>query len=427
MNIKYIIGGITVTAITIITGGSLYADQKLEKIYQMQHDSALKIKVNEFDMGLLSGKAKTTVSLALDPCYPENTLSFEVMEDIKRNFTGYTITSRIAYPYEVEQQLKRFFNDQDPLTLTSQLYWSGKAKLHLHSPTLQHQEGDFFLQSKGIDFKLDLAEQDYKHLKDISLIVPSVTFRDQQNYFEVNNLKFNTNDLHLAKLIPNSKSIFSADAIRIKSYSTYGKNIDFNFEKLNGLTENILKDQAFQLKNSFSIEEIQMGEQSTKGTLKFNLAITDVDEKLFQNFYQVIDRNSSVCNSNADQEVLQAFLKVLGQGLKIESKENIIAFNNESQLRADFEASLNKGNYQNLDTLMATLPMQLTAQGRVETSKEFLAHLVSLGQASTITNKSDYVDGLIQNLMVQGMLQTQGNKLVSRFEYKFGEPRFTNY
>ena len=172
---------------------------------------------------------------------------------------------------------------------------------------------------------------------------------------------------------------------------------------------------------------MQLNEKTDTGKLKFNVDIKEVNEKLFQDFYEVIDKNSSVCNKNADQEILQAFLKVLGQGISIESKENLFSFNEKSQFSADFEASLNKGDYKNLELLMTVLPMQLTAQGRLETSKTFLNDLLSIGANQTNFQQSGYLDGLIENLIIQGMAQHHGDKLVSRFEYKFGEPRFSNY
>lgn len=426
MNVGYILGGVAATTVIILIGGNIYADKKLQDFYQLNHNSALQIKVNTFDMGLLSGEAKSTVSLNLDPCHPQDKLSFEVIDTIKRHPTGYVIHSRILYPYQTEQNLKRIFGQQDPLRLETKIKWSGAAQFHLSSPVIEHKDDDFFFQSKGMDLKFNLSPTDYKHFQDFSLVIPAITIGDQSNYFALEQFNAKTNHMHLSKIIPNATSEASAHLIRFKSYSPHSYGVDVNLQQLKAKSQILSNNKLLNLKNSFEIEKITLADAATTGKVKFNLSVNELDAAKFQTFYDVIDRNSTVCNPNAEQEILNAFLDMLGQGVKVASKENIFSLG-KSQITTEFEATLNKGKYDNLDMFVAALPMQLTAQGRLETSRAFIHDILTLSPQHDQNTSMEQVETIIQQLSAQGMLKEDGNRLVSRFEYKFGEPRFSNY
>lgn len=426
MKVGYIIGGVTATTLAIFIGGNLYADKKLKSFYQLNHNSALHIKVSEFNMGFLSGEAKSTVSLNLDPCHPQDKLSFEIIDTIKRHPTGYVIHSRILYPYETEQNLKRLFGQQDPLNIETKIKWSGAAKLHLNSPVVDHKDGDFFFQSKGMDLTFDVSSKDHKHFQNISLNIPAITLGDASNYFALEQLNAKANQMHLSKIIPNTVSEVSAHLMRFKSYSSYSYGVDVNLQQLKAKNQVSSKNNVFNFKNNFEINKIMLADSTSTGKLKLNLAINDLDSAKFQTFYDVINRNSNICNPNADHEILKAFLDVLGQGIKIDSKDNIFSLG-DSQITSEFEATLNKGKYDNLEMLTAALPMQLTAQGRLETSRAFIHEMLKFSPPHHQTNSVEQVEAIIQQLSMQGMLKADGEQLVSRFEYKFGEPRFSNY
>ena len=426
MNNKLIIGGAGLGILAIFGGGNLYADQQLKKFYHSAQHSTLKVTTNEYNMGLFSGQAKKTVSLMLDPCQPDDLLSFDVIDHIKRGVTGYNIESRIALPAETEKQLKSFFNNKDPLSLDTQVSWFGKVKLHLHSPEIKHQKDNIILESKGIDFKLNTNTKDPKSFYDLDLSIPLIIATDQDNQFELKNLKLKGDQFHLSKLLPSSVSTFSTDKFRIKNHSISEQPFDLNLENMKGKSENIIKDNKLYLKNTFEIQSVQLNQQSEKGALKFNFNALDIDAKAFEAFYAVVDRNSTTCAPNADKENIEALIKVLEKGVKIESKDNVFAFHPNSQLRLDTEAKFTAGKYDNIDMLIAALPTQLTAEGQITTSKTFINDLLSIGQKSALSNNPAQLDRMIEGMIAQGMLKQNGNQLISKFEYKFGEPRFLN-
>lgn len=417
------LGGALGACAVIITGGNLYADQKLKDFYQNStHNSGLSIKSTEFDMGLLSGHATSTVEFILDPCQPNDKISIQVTDQISRGIFGYTSTSKIHYSDKVKTELNKFFGQQEPLLIKTSLNWLGNAKVNITSPAIDHKDAEFYLNSKGVELSFESNNKDFKLIKNIVFNMPSLTVGDNENYFSMDKLHLNANQVHMTQIINNSDIDLSLNLMRIKTYGPYPT--DFNIEKINTLSKTKIDNDLLNITNQFKIGNFSLPNANKTGNLQFNFDIKDINSTALQAMYNTIEEGSKTCQPDNEQKIIQAMLDIFEHGAKIESKNNLIKIG-ESTLASEFSAILGKGQYDNIDMFAAAAPMQFTAEGRVDTSRAFILELLKLNPRQA--DQADaQVDQVIAQLQSQGMLKQEGQKITSKFEYKYGAPRFTN-
>lgn len=417
------LGGTLGACAVIITGGNLYADQKLKDFYQHStQSSGLSIKSNEFDMGLFSGHAKSTVEFILDPCKPNDKISFQVTDQISRGIFGYTSTSKINYSDEIKGDLQKFFGSKEPLIIKTSLNWLGNANVNISSPAINHKDGTFFLNSKGLDLTFDSSNKDIHLLKNIVLNAPSFSVGDHENYFSMDKLHMTANQVHTSQIIDDSDIHLSLNLMRIKTFGPYPQ--DINIEKISTTSQTNINKNLLNVSNQFKVGKFSMPNTNKTGNLQFNLDIKDIDSTKLQTMYTTIEDTSKTCQADSDQKIMQAMLDIFEQGVKIESKNNLIKIG-ETTLASEFSANLSKGQYDNIEMFAAAAPMQFTAEGRVDTSRAFILELLKLNPRQAAQADAQ-VDQVIAQLQSQGMLKQEGQKITSKFEYKYGAPRFTN-
>lgn len=418
------IGGFVGLGIITIAGGNVYADKKLKDFYQNpQLNAGLHYKIQNYDMGFMSGTVKSTIQINLDPCNPHDLLSIDATDSISRNLFGYTIKTQLHYPQNFEENIQKVFGNQSPLDITSKINWWGNVDIKMTSPIIDFKDQDFFVNNKGLDISFKYNAKKPSLIEDLSIHMPSFTAGDKMNYFSFDKLEFDANKLHLYQIIDGAKSEFSINHLRFKSYDR--QSTDIYLEKIVGLSSTNESKGMFDFKNSFNIEKFSLSDSNKFGKIDTNFHIKNVDEKSLKTLYTLIEKISTTCVPDNEQQLERAILSVLEQGLTLESNNNIISLG-DSNLKADFSAVLDKGIYHNSSALLNSITMKINAEGKIETTKDFIQDVLALSP-QTASLAGDQTEQAIQQLKNQGMVQVNGNTLTSKFEFRSGQPRFTNH
>jgi hypothetical protein len=430
MSIKYVIGGVVAVGATTLVGGNLYADQQLKSFYQQEVKSAdkkmINIKVNHLNMGALSGEADYILSIMPDPCQPQDKFDLHIKDKITRQLTGYKIDSTVVLPENIEKTLKPIFSGQAPVAMQSTLSWTGNIHVKASSPAIDYNKDNQYVQSKGIVLEFDTNKKDYQLMKDIHLDMPSLVVRNDSSYFALDKLNFEADHIHYKKILPKSSSALTLNQLKFNTY-TEQRPIEVNVQQFKLSNQSEVKNQKFSNMNTFEIGKFKLPASEEFGKLAMNFDIKDIDAVKLQALLDELDKSGQECQATeqAQEKLMQAALQVLEQGIKFESKNNVITLGDKT-LTANIEGTLPQGQYGTMMNFISAAPTKVSVTGQAESSKAFVKELMKLNPAMAAQADDRMVDEMLKQFQMQGMLKVEGDKLISKFEYQAGQPRFTN-
>lgn len=430
MALWYWFGGVAGAGMIAVAGGNLYADQQLKKFYQdvevKEPNKMVSLQIKDLQLGIMGGHADYVLTFQNDPCQPEEKYEFQIHDQIQRKVTGYQIDSRVTLPKELNDKLKIYFADKPPVSLRTKLNWLGVPHTTLSSPAINYQKDDFYLQSKGAVLQFNIDRKDKELLKNFKLELPSFILRDDRNYFALDQLLLSIDQYHPEKLQLESTSILTLNHLKFKSYAI--QPVSLNLEQIKGLSHSFIKSGKAHFDNSFEVGTVRLADTEKTGKVNFNLNIRDVDAASFQNFVNEISRMQQQCeiDPNKRDKEFRAILPIFSHGFRIESKNNFMAFNDQSSLKTSFEVKFPKGQYQDMDSLGQAVVNATHVTGDLETTRLFIKDVMSLGSNMQANADDQMVDLMISNMQSQGRIKVNGNTLTSKFVYQGGQPRFIN-
>lgn len=236
------LGGATV-------GGGIYADNKLKQEYYLQNnpdaDKRVKITLDKFDMGLISGKVSWKGDIIPDLCNQSEKFSLRGEDTITRVLNGYTIQTKL---YVIGMDNKEVFQ----LDGKTELSWGGELASKLTVPagsrTIDSIETKW--ETATLAVKGHKSDHQY-HLDNFNFEWPNITIStpdkpDNPGFkFNLKNVKYQT-DMEKGETtaMRNGTSIFSLDSVTFKMDNS---NFDFSADKIKAEGKQTAKDNKYSM------------------------------------------------------------------------------------------------------------------------------------------------------------------------------------
>lgn len=367
-------------AVIIALGGGAFAgmsiaDGKIKEFYnQSSIGFAKNIKTTQ-NLGMMGGTVEWTADLALDPCRPDDVLTFKGTDTVRKGLGGYSIHSKFR-PILTDETLKAEFDKVPDMEANTSFDWSGGGKSTIFLPAHEMNKDDTSLAWEKISFNTKFSLKDGEFVADNAQAdAPSISFKDKNASVTIKNINYDTNVPMLGKTLRNGQGSFKVQSFNLEDPKT--SVIAENF--IVKVQQTVNRDKA-DTSVEYSLGTLKIKDEEnrtvTMQDAKVNIKFADVHREALEKIVQLLDKSSKECIAQSDivKQLEPHLVTLANAGLKIESKGNQVKFG-DSIATADAEVIAPTHTYTDVRNITEKLPTLVTYQLNMEFDKALIRNL----------------------------------------------------
>lgn len=350
MNKKNLVAAVVGVLVVGGASGQFYATHKLKSSYQNNfniQDKRLNVDVTQFDMGLISGKARWNAEIVPDLCDKNNMskiIKIRSEDTIKRTLSGYRVHSKI---YVTSPQDNQEFFLFDAYTDST---WSG----NLHTEWVREAGAELV---DGSTVKWDTARLafDLQHsgkentISHVKFSAPYFAVQDIKEglSLEMKDMEATSDWLDFVP-VRNNTSVGKIGSVSFSMHKENEPEVNLVLKQIENVGKSVIKDGMLDLINDYHIGSVTFN-QYTFDQIKFNAAAKNINMDVVQSvndFLKTEQAQRCVPYEEMSKIGTENYLKLLQTGIFFESKGNQIRLNNSSVV-ANAEFAFPKGDFPN--------------------------------------------------------------------------------
>lgn len=400
-------------AIIIALGGGAFAgmsiaDGKIKELYnQPSIGIVTNIKTTQ-NLGMMGGTVEWTADLALDPCHPEDVLSFQGTDTISKGLTGYTIRSEFK-PVLTDEKLKAVFEKMPALQAETSFNWSGNGKTTISLPAHELNEDENVVKWDKISAtsRFSLKGNDVQ-AEDLQASMPNVSINSGGVTATLKGVSYETNVPMLGSTIRSGNG-----SMKVQSFGYHDKDASFTAENFAVDVEQKVNGDKVNTGVKYSLGTFEMKDKESSLTIqdtKVNVKFVDVQRQPLEKIMQVLDQSTKECIKPADatKRLEGDLIALANAGFKIESKDNQFKIG-DSVTTANAEVVAPTHTYTDINDITNKLPTLVTYQLNVELNKSLLRNIAPL-TGRKVTDEE--LDATWQQIIVMSGGKVDGDRLV---------------
>ncbi|MDV2468819.1 DUF945 family protein [Acinetobacter chinensis] len=423
--IKWGIGGIVFLG-AVAVGGNIYADKVLQAFYEQKPDVSadanIKMQYSDFQMGLMTGSASWTMTFIPDPCIPAEFVILKGKDQIRRTLTGYAVNSDSKVHQGKPEAIKYL---KGGVKADTTINWLGQSRTHFKLPAITENVNGMSVRMDALD--AEIRTQSYPgqdtRLSAVKLSIPVINMTEKDAHLLAQDIVLETSQgLNKGTL---------KDGYTILSISSMSRNEGAG--KSAGSIKNMhlesttkVHEQTVDIATQFNIGKMTMPAAGSFDEFSMNMNLKDLKLKKVQSFFDTLENFNQTCTSSdaETQVLLDSLLAVIGDGFNFESKDNMIKASG-GEAKASLTGKLMPGHHGSIAGFVQMVPSLLDFSADIQFDKALLKAMMNNYLQNAGRSMSDQeVENMIQAMQQQGQVQREGNNMIMRLDYKYGQQSY---